>query len=148
MAIVHLPWVATAMLAVGPASLGNHGMIDLARPMGSHAGIEIIAARDAARTDSGIAGQVEIRPVRPHVTIGVPDTQPYQAKVEVLDAGGHAVTTFESDPSGTFRIVLPPGKYTLRPQSPGLYPRASQHTVVVTPQRFTQVHITYDSGIR
>ncbi len=135
------------MLAIVPAVLGNLGTVAHARPI-SNLTAQAIAARDAVRSDSGIAGEVDIRPVRPHVTFGVPNTQPYQAKVEVLDANGRAITTFESDPNGSFRIVLPPGKYTLRPQSPGLYPRASQQTVVVGPQRFTQVHITYDSGIR
>jgi hypothetical protein len=148
MAIVQLPWVATAMLAVGSALLGNPGVINLTRPTQGHPGIEIIAARDAAHSEGGITGQVEIRPVRPHATLGTPNNQPYQARIEVLDASGRAVTTFESDASGGFRVALPPGKYTLRPQSPGRYPRASQQTVVVAPQRFTEVHITYDSGIR
>ena len=148
MATVHFPKVATAMLAVVPVFLGNSGTVGLAVQLANHPAVELIAARDTVRSDSGIAGQVEIRPIRPHVTIGVPDTQPYQAKIEVLDANGHAVTTVEADPRGSFRVTLPPGKYILRPQSSGLYPRASQQSVVVAPQRFTQVRITYDSGIR
>jgi hypothetical protein len=65
-----------------------------------------------------------------------------------LDPAGHPVSSFETDPSGGFRVALPPGKYVLRPQSPGLYPRASEQTVVVSPKSFTQVRVVYDSGIR
>ena len=98
--------------------------------------------------ESGIAGQVSIRPVRPHATIGAPNVTPYQAKLDVLDASGHQVTSVETDPNGNFRIALPPGKYTLRPQSPGPYPRASEQTVVVSPKSFAQVRVVFDSGIR
>jgi hypothetical protein len=109
---------------------------------------EAAADPDQAPSESGIAGQVSIRPVRPHETIGEPNLTPYQAKFEVLDSSGHRVTSFETDPSGNFRIGLPPGKYTLRPQSSGPYPRASARTVVVSPKSFTQVRVVYDSGIR
>ena len=101
-----------------------------------------------ARTDTGIEGQVIIRPIRPHETVGTPNVEPYQATVQVLDTSGHPVTTFQSEAGGTFRVALPPGRYVLQPQSPGLYPRASEQTVVVPPTGFTQVRITYNSGIR
>jgi hypothetical protein len=65
-----------------------------------------------------------------------------------LDASGRPVTSFETDPSGNFRIPLPPGKYILRPQTSVPYPRATEQTVVVPPKTFAQVRIVYDSGIR
>jgi hypothetical protein len=105
-----------------------------------------IAAETAE--DSGITGQVGIRPVRPHETLGTPNLSPYQAKIDVVDSAGNSVTTFETDPNGSFRLALRPGKYVLRPQSPGRYPRASEQAVVVSPRSFTQVRIVYDSGIR
>jgi hypothetical protein len=78
----------------------------------------------------------------------MPNSNTYQAMVQVLDKSGRSVTTFQSNANGTFRIALPPGSYVLRPQSPALYPRASAQTVVVPPAGFTHVHIIYDSGIR
>ncbi len=109
----------------------------------------VLAANpNSAPAESGITGQVSIRPVRPHATLGVPNLAPYQAKLDVLDASGNTLTSFETDPSGTFRIPLPPGKYILRPQTSGLYPRASEQTVIVPPKSFAQVRIVYDSGIR
>jgi hypothetical protein len=44
--------------------------------------------------------------------------------------------------------MLPPGAYVLRPESPGLYPRASQQRVVVPRNALARVDIVYDSGMR
>jgi hypothetical protein len=105
-------------------------------------------SKDNAPNGSGISGRVDIRPIRPHATIGAPNVTPYQAMVDVLEPNGHLLTTFKSDVDGSFRVALPPGTYVLRPQSPGPYPRASEQTVVVKPNTFTQVNIVYDTGIR
>jgi hypothetical protein len=142
-----MPRAAAAALVILPALLGSAGATHVVRMTADGTRAEIANPAEA-RSESGIAGQVSIRPVRPHETIGVPNVTPYQAKFEVLDASGRAVTSFETDPSGNFRVPLPPGKYVLRPQSPGPYPRASEQTVVVPPKRFTRVHVVYDSGIR
>ena len=101
-----------------------------------------------AQSASGIAGQVIIRPIRPHATIGTSNLQPYQATIEVLDGQGRSVSTFQTDAEGKFHVVLPPGEYVLRPLSPGPYPRASEQTIVVSPQGFTEAHVVYDTGIR
>jgi len=98
--------------------------------------------------DSGIEGHIQIGPVRSVERSGVPNSMPYQATVTVLDGQGHTVTTVTSDAQGNFRLALAPGTYTLRPESPARYPRASTRSVVVTPRRFTRVDIVYDSGRR
>ena len=131
-----------------PALLGNAAHIDAARMTTDGIRTQLAANPNPAPTESGITGQVSIRPVRPHATIGAPNLAPYQAKLDVLDANGNQVTSFETDPSGNFRVPLPPGKYILRPQTSGPYPRASEQTVVVPPKTFAQVRIVYDSGIR
>jgi hypothetical protein len=110
--------------------------------------LDFAATSDDAPSDSGISGQVTIRPVRPHEIAGVRDSNPYEATIQVLDQSGQPVTTLRSDADGNFRVALPPGQYVLRPQSPGFYPRASEQTVVVSPHSFTQVRINYDSGMR
>jgi hypothetical protein len=109
---------------------------------------QIAVTADNPRSETGISGQVTIRPVRPHATLGTPNAAPYEATVQVLSSTGQPVATFRSDATGNFRVALLPGQYVLRPQSPGLYPRASEQTVVVSPNGFTQVLITYDSGMR
>lgn len=105
------------------------------------------ASREGA-VDSGIEGHIEIRPVRSVERPGVPSSAPYQATVTVLDGQGNTVTTFTTDAQGNFRRALPPGTYTLRPESPARYPRASTRSVVVAPRAFTRVDIVYGSGRR
>jgi hypothetical protein len=97
---------------------------------------------------SGIEGQVSIHPMRPHATIGRKNIAPFQATVEVLNQLGQSVATFQSDADGHFRIALPPGRYTVRPIASASYPRASQQEVVVESNKYTDMRIVYDSGIR
>lgn len=139
---------AIHVVAILPVILVSASVTSVGQLRADSAPVEVTATSDKASGDSGISGQVSIRPVRPHETIGVPNLAPYQAKLEVLDPSGRSVTSFETDPSGYFRIVLPPGNYVLRPQSSGPYPRASEQTVVVSPKSFAQVKVIYNSGIR
>jgi hypothetical protein len=108
----------------------------------------IAATQADPESESGINGEVIIRPVRPHATVGEKNLAPYQATIEVVDSNGRLVASIQSGPEGNFRVGLPPGTYTLRPQSPGPYPHASTQTVVVEPKTFSQVRIIYDSGMR
>jgi len=119
------------------------GTVLVAKPGGPVSG-----ASQGSSLDSGIEGHIEIRPVRPLERHGVPNSAPYQATVTVLDDQGRTVTAFTSDAQGDFRVVLPPGTYVLRPESPARYPRASTRSVVVAPRSFSRVDIVYDSGRR
>ena len=74
--------------------------------------------------------------------------KPYQATIIVLDSNRNQVTQFQTDAQGNFKVGLKPGAYILAPQSPNVMPSASEQTVTVTSGLFTQVTITYDSGIR
>ncbi|MBI1744100.1 carboxypeptidase regulatory-like domain-containing protein [Candidatus Acetothermia bacterium] len=98
--------------------------------------------------DSGIEGEIILRPISPVERPGMVNSRPYQATVTVLDANGQTVTQFQSDVKGHFQINLPPGTYTLRPESPSSHPFARQQTVTVSEKVFTRVLIAYDSGIR
>jgi hypothetical protein len=138
-------------LSVSMALLG----ITVPIVVGSSAAVEnseLLVAQGAvnknAHDDSGIAGLVVIRPIRPHATKGVENSQPYQATIEILDSTGRLVTTFQTGADGTFHIRLEPGEYLLRPQSGRPYPRASEQMVTVEPKTFKQVRITYDTGMR
>jgi hypothetical protein len=68
--------------------------------------------------------------------------------VAVFDAAGREVASVESDADGRFRLAVPPGTYIVRPQSPGMYPRAAEQKVLVHRNAVTQVEIVYDSGRR
>jgi hypothetical protein len=148
MVYIAMPRAGMIGLVMLPVLLGSAGATNVSHMSTNGTTTEIAAKPIQAPSDSGITGQVSIRPVRPHATVGAPNVTPYHAKIEVLDSNGHPVTSVETDPSGNFRIALPPGKYVLRPQSTGPYPRASEQTVVVSPKSFAQVRVVYDSGIR
>jgi len=100
----------------------------------------------------GIEGRVIIRPISPPISPTVrpegANYRPYQATVSVMNQRGQTVTQFQSDLKGRFRLPLEPGRYTLRPESPGPLPRAAEQAVTVSEGQFTEVLIAYDSGIR
>ena len=99
--------------------------------------------------DSGIQGQVSIGPLCPVVQEGMDCAdQPYQANFTVLTSNGKEVTRFQSDADGIFKISLSPGDYTLRPESPNSLPYAPGQPFTVLAGQFTQLTVSYDSGIR
>jgi hypothetical protein len=98
--------------------------------------------------NSGIAGEVILRPVSPVERPGMINQRPYEAVIGVKNGAGRIIAEVRSDPDGRFRIVLEPGTYVLQPESPAIYPHAPAQTVTVTRDHFTPVHIVYDSGIR
>ncbi len=99
--------------------------------------------------DSGIQGQVSIGPLCPVVQEGMDCAdKPYQASFTVLTSKGKEVTRFQSDANGIFEIALSPGDYILRPESPNVMPYAAEQPFTVLAGQFTQLIVSYDSGIR
>jgi hypothetical protein len=76
--------------------------------------------------------------------------RPFVADVVVRTRQGDVVCTTSSGVDGRFRVGLPAGAYELDPQSgaPGGLPSATPVLVTVEPNRYTDVTITVDSGIR
>lgn len=105
-----------------------------------------------ADLDSGISGIVLAGPTCPVEMPDDPDCddQPYAATVIVktLD-GSSTVTRFTAGNDGRFRVPLFPGTYRLDPL-PGAngFPISSPQTVVVQSDSYTEVTISYDTGIR
>jgi hypothetical protein len=99
---------------------------------------------------SGIEGQVFIGPACPgpqSETTDCPD-RPYQATLKIMNPQGELVLEIQTDVDGRFRVPLPSGKYVLHPDSPGRYPSAPEQAFTVTVGQFTELTVTYDSGIR
>lgn len=99
--------------------------------------------------NTGIAGRVLIGPVCPVEQLNKPcPNKPYQAVLSVLDANRRKIVKFQTDANGYFHQALGPGMYILHPESPGVMPVALEQTFSVLSGQFTQLTVTYDSGIR
>lgn len=104
---------------------------------------------EPASTTSGVEGQVFIGPVCPVVQEGQECAdRPYQATLIVNNSNGREIVKVQTDEQGRFKIPLEPGEYILQPESPNVMPYAAEQVFVVEAGKFTQVNITYDSGIR
>ena len=100
---------------------------------------------------SGVKGQTILGPMCPVVRVGqdCPD-QAYPASLTVRTPEGQEVTRLQSDAAGKFQINLPPGDYILHPENlnGSRMPTAADVPFTVLPDQFTNVIVTFDSGIR
>jgi hypothetical protein len=99
---------------------------------------------------SGIQGLVLLGPLCPVQSVDNPcPDQPYAATLVVRNEQGQEIGRSESGEDGQFQIDLPPGQYALVPVSgPNGFPHAMPQPVTVEPGQYTEVTVTYDTGIR
>lgn len=105
---------------------------------------------DASLT-SGVRGLVLLGPTCPVMQIDNPcPDEPYQAKLTVLTLDGQVVTRAASDAEGKFEIKLPEGDYILHAENPEgqALPYADDTEFTVAADKFTEIEIHFDSGIR
>lgn len=134
----------TALITQIISPLGDGIEFDFALPSENHDAIDQIFDQILSTfkfTDqnqvitTGISGKITIGPECPNVPISPSDHQcddkPYKATVAVKSAD-QTITQFTSNDDGTFNVSLPPGIYTLVPQSNSIYPRGISQTVTVT----------------
>jgi hypothetical protein len=102
--------------------------------------------------NSGVRGQAVIGPMCPVMRVEDPcPDEPYQASLTVLSLDGQEVMRFTTDAEGKFEIQLPPGDYVLRSDVPAgkpVIPSAADVPFTVLPNQFTDVIVSFDSGIR
>jgi hypothetical protein len=110
----------------------------------------IVGCSPTIPENTGIAGHVLIGPVCPVEQLNNPcPDKPYQVTLSVLDANNRrTIVKFQTDASGNFHQALLPGRYILHPESPRVMPVAPEQTFSVLSGQFTQLTVTYDSGIR
>jgi Stigma-specific protein, Stig1 len=100
---------------------------------------------------SGIRGQVSIGPTCP---VERPDhpcpDRPFAAALRIEDASGRLYCTSRSGDDGAFLAAVPPGDYIVDPvdPNPGVPPFGQPVKATVKPNRFTDVTVHFDSGIR
>jgi hypothetical protein len=97
---------------------------------------------------TGLTGTVMRGPVTPVCVVTRPCDAPFSATFHVYQ-GTQAVAPFASDASGHFSVALPPGTYTVIPDSTApVFPRFQSRVVTVQPQGATAVTLEFDTGIR
>jgi hypothetical protein len=102
-----------------------------------------------APAGSGAYGYVTAGPTCP---VERPDQpcppRPVAAHVQAQDSSGRSVATTDSDNSGRYQLLLPPGTYTLTAVTGSTYPRCQPVSVAVKVGSPIRADITCDTGIR
>jgi hypothetical protein len=107
------------------------------------------SVQETAPADSGVEGQVFIRPMCPVVQVGQEcPNQSYQATVTVNSPDRRKIVQIQTDAQGHFKVPLKPGNYVLHPESPNMMPFAAEQSFSIVAGQFTQITVNYDSGIR
>jgi hypothetical protein len=107
---------------------------------------------ETSRAESGIEGRAVITPTSPVLRANMPkpDPAPFETSLVVVTASeGREVARLKTGSDGRFRVSLPAGQYIVKPQMESRrWPRGGEQEVTVTSGKFSQVTITFDSGIR
>lgn len=147
-------WQVLALVVL-PAALFAMGLLIVAaqsevEPLPSSPPPPDRLSSDSIMLASGIEGQVTLGPTqRGPARVGAPlAAHPHRTTITVLDHAGQQVIRFDTDAEGRFRVPLPPGTYTIRPESTGAFPFAKPQVVTVSADQFTPVQIRYDTGLR
>lgn len=98
---------------------------------------------------TGLTGTVLRGPITPVCQIQVPCDAPFSADFAV-EQNGNVVSRFRSDQDGRFTVMLEPGAYRVVPaaNAPIIFPASQAKTVNVLTGAFTEIRLTFDTGIR
>jgi len=100
--------------------------------------------------NSGIKGVITIGPTCP-VEKDSPDPncadKPYSAVIDIRKEG-KIIKTFSSKADGTFMTDISPGTYSLTQSYKATMPTFYPVEVTVAPNKYTQINLQFDSGIR
>ena len=112
----------------------------------SACGADALLGPDAPQ---GIDGLVLLGPQCPVQTLNDPCPDlPYTAWINIRDSGGGLIERVQSGDDGRFRVGLNPGSYVLDPESGSPFPVASAQDVQVEPGTYSEVLVSFDTGIR
>ena len=102
--------------------------------------------------NSGITGITLIGPLRPVEQISEVNQAPYPDAVIIIKnrTNDEEITRASVDKNGYFKIPLPPGDYILdaKNKTGSVFPISRPIEIMVSPGRFTNITVNFDSGIR
>lgn len=108
----------------------------------------------ASPPKSGIQGQVSLGPTCPVMT-NPPDPKcadkSYQTTIQVSLIGNTKNPMFKAvgtDKEGYYKVMLPPGRYSIKPMGMNPFPRCEAKSVVVESDIVFGVDFSCDNGIR
>ena len=138
---------------------GGYGLTGAQSSGATSPGATPLASSGAAGIDSGVDGEVVLGPVQPVQQIGVPNSVPVAAQVQVRSAPsgakgqgtgapGPIITTVATGADGRFRIALAPGSYLLTPVSATTHVSGIAVLVTVAGHAYANVVLQIDTGIR
>jgi len=101
---------------------------------------------------SGVSGKVLLGPICPVVQNQIDskcDDKPYQTNISVRHVDASSVFVVgRSDESGVFNFSLPPGLYVISASDGEKFPSCVDTEVAISPDKYTDVVISCDTGIR
>ena len=104
--------------------------------------------------DSGAEGTVLLGPTCP-VMKTPPDPncadKPFVTIVEVYAVGGPEgipFATVNTDKEGKYKVILPPGEYSIQAQGGKPFPTCSPKTITIGPNAMQKLNLSCDTGIR
>ncbi len=115
-------------------------------------GVSVLMNNNAdANLQSGVEGTAFIGPTCPVQILGMEgqcNNNPYKATVTIKDENDQQVKTFQTDDQGKFKVNLKPGTYTFVSQNSKIPPRLPSTMVSVEENKYTQIQLIFDSGLR
>ena len=100
--------------------------------------------------NSGLYGNITLGPINPVEREGEENDRSYQATISIKNQSGtREIGRFTSGEDGRFKVFLKPGTYLVDPL-PGDsgFPFAKPQLVTIEQDKFTEINIMYDTGIR
>ena len=100
--------------------------------------------------ETGLKGVITISPIHGGpIRQGERSSGPLARKAFVVRQEDRTVAEFETDEEGRFRVILPPGKYTVAGKDPKTrFERYGPMTVEIQAGKMTQVEWDFDTGLR
>lgn len=110
------------------------------------------SCQNAEPLNSGIRGTATLGPLSPVETMGETNEAPYAGAVIIVKnaSGSKEIARTKTAEDGTFTVVLSEGSYSVEGVNPEgtMLPYAAPFEVQVEKDKYTDIMVSFDTGIR